>query len=136
VTRASRRTAHQVKQGVLLAVDPDLGQFQHVTRRAAFPPELVTRGRPEHRDPLTQRGFHGLLIGVADEQDLAAGSVLQHDRHDLGTGRRDRRKLAEVQGKPGTFLKFAHPLILPVVMPAGYQIPLATRSSRGSMSTG
>ena len=32
VTCSAGRPVHQVQQGVLLAVDPDLGQFQHIAR--------------------------------------------------------------------------------------------------------
>jgi hypothetical protein len=88
VARASGGAAHQVEQGVLLAVDP------------------------QDRDAFPQRGRQGFLVRVPDEQDIAAVSVLQGDRHDPGARCRDRGKLAEVQGKPGSFLTFTHPPIL------------------------
>src|ERR1700722_5745130 len=38
VARASGGAAHQVEQGVLLAVHPDPGQLEHVPGRGALPP--------------------------------------------------------------------------------------------------
>ena len=108
MTGSAGRAADQVEERVLLAVDPDPGQFQHIAGRCALPPQLVARGGPQHRDSLAQRGLDRLLVHVPDEQDLAAVRVLEHGRHHLGTGRRHARELAEVQAKAGAFLKFVH----------------------------
>ena len=108
MTCSAGRAADQVEKRVLLAVDPDLGQIQHVAGRRALPPQLVARCGPQHRDPLAQRRLEGLLVRVPDEQDLAAVRVLEHDRQHVRAGRRHARELAEIQAKAGAFLKFVH----------------------------
>ena len=100
--------AHAVEQRVLLAVHADLDQVQDVARGGSLVPELLARGRPEHRGPGAQRLAQRPLVGVADEEHVTGLRVLQHHGKQALSRRGDLGKLFEVEGELPALFELTH----------------------------
>src|SRR5262249_14854291 len=105
VTGAAGAPPHAVEERVLLAVDRDVDQVEDVARGLPLAPELVSRGRPEHRPPGAQGLAQRLGASVADEEHLARVGVLQDNRDHVLIALRDAPELLEVDLGDGAFLE-------------------------------
>ena len=81
----------------MLAVDPDVDDFEKITRCGSLDPKLVAAGAPEGGFPFLKGRLQSELIGVADDEHLAGLDILSHNGNDLGSGLGDLAKLTEVE---------------------------------------
>ena len=86
VARAFALETNLVDNGVLLAVDENVDDFEEVAARLALNPKLVARRAPERRHTLLDGGFEREFVDVADDENFARIGTLRNRGNDiLGT---------------------------------------------------
>ena len=69
------------QQGVIVAVQLDVDQMQHIPTGFSFCPKTLTATAPKGHQPCVHGLFIGLLVHIAQHEHLQGAGILYDGRH-------------------------------------------------------
>jgi hypothetical protein len=106
VTYASVTRAHDVKQGILLAVHADIDEVEIIAACRTFDPKLVAARAPENGHTVLQRTFQRGTVRVGQSQNFARVGMLDRDRQNVPPRGGDFGQFCKIERFDKTFFKF------------------------------